>query len=99
MKVLYVSHYLSEVATTRLKARELVSIALKDKAEAISLKDIQFASRSFLHELLHLTARNDLDVIDYNKDVAKLVNVIQASSKENVIAPILEIKRAAPLKI
>ena len=98
MKTLYVSHYLPGIATTRLKAKELFSIALKEKTEVISFKDIQFASRSFLQELLSLTNKKSIKLVDCNKTTSQLITLIQ-SSNSRPVAPELEIRRVAPLKI
>lgn len=98
MKTLYINKYLPEIATTRSKAKELFSIALKSKSEAISFKDMQFASRSFLHELLSLTNIENIELIDCNETVSQLINLIKASQFEP-IAPVLDIRRVAPIKI
>lgn len=99
MKTLFVKDYLSTIATTRSNAKELIELARKSKVEAISLKDIEFASRSFLHELTQQASENSIKVVDYNKNITKLITAIRTSSKTHVIAPTLEIERAAPLKI
>ncbi|MCR4277814.1 MAG: hypothetical protein NUV85_02245 [Candidatus Berkelbacteria bacterium] len=98
MKTLYANQYLSEIATTRLKAKELFSVALKSKAEAISFKDIDFASRSFLHEILSLADRKKIELTDCNPTIIQLIELIE-SSKSRPIAPVLEIRRVASIKI
>lgn len=98
MKTLFINEYLPEIATTRFKAKELYSIALKNKSEAISFKDMQFASRSFLHELLSLSEQKDIKLVDCNSSIAQLIKLIE-SDRSNPIAPILKIRRAEPVKI
>ena len=98
MKILYVNQYLSEIATTRLKAKELFSIALKSKVDIITFKDIQFASHSFLHEPLLQTSNSDIKLADCNETIGKLISLIE-SNKSRPNASVLEIRRAAPIKI
>lgn len=94
-KVLYAKDYIPAIATTRAVAQELFSQAKKHQARAISLKNIDIASRSFTHELLTLSETSNLDIIDCNQDIKRLIEIIHSNKPVKQF----EFRRAEPLKI
>ena len=94
-KVLYAKDYIPEIATTRAVAQELFSHAKKQRVRAISLKNIDIASRSFTHELLSLSVANNLEVIDCNESISRLIEVIHSNKPVKQF----EFRRAESLKI
>ncbi|TSC93347.1 MAG: hypothetical protein CEN89_130 [Candidatus Berkelbacteria bacterium Licking1014_7] len=81
------------ILATREIARFVVKITLEKNCNAISFKNAETASRSFLDELHMLSSRNDIDLIDIPDELKPLFDIIKKSHHDQkMYAPKIKVK-------
>ena len=81
------------ILATREIARFVVKIALEKDCNAISFKNAETASRSFLDELYILSLKNNIDLINIPDKLKPLFDIIKKSHHDQkMYAPRLKVK-------
>jgi hypothetical protein len=81
------------VLATREFANFAVQSAIAQKCNAISLKEVNSISRSFLDELYLLVSKNNINLVDIPEEVQPLLELIQRSHRDQVMyAPKIKVR-------
>lgn len=99
MKKVYLKDYKIDYST-RETATLVVEDLLRKKSTKLSLKDVNFTSRSFLDELYLQSKKHQFEILDIPKKLLPLHKVIIRSHAQNKIyAPELKINQTKVLGI
>lgn len=80
------------IFATREIANYVFRLVLKEKANKISLDNVDNTSRSFLDELYLLSKKNHIEIIDIPKDLLSLYNIIVKSHEsDKLYAPVIKV--------
>ncbi len=84
---------LDTVLATRDIARFVVKIALDQKYDTISFKNVISCSRSFLDELYVLSQNKQIELVNIPESVSPLLKIIERSHKsQKVFAPKIKVR-------
>ena len=73
---------LNIILATREIARFVVQIAIDRNCKIISFNNIDSVSRSFLDQLIILSKKNHLEIVDMSKEIRPLFDLIKKSHRD-----------------
>ena len=100
MKTLYLHKYGSNFATRDFARLIFDDLIANNNYNNISLRNVNFTSRSFIDELLLRAKKINIDVVDIPRNLQPLSDIVSKSQNDKVVyAPRLKIEKTRVLSI